>query len=155
MLAMIKSFLGASDAVDAETPSEDALVAAAAAVLVEAALTDGTFDDEERTAIIDVLSGEFELAPEDAADLIDKAAADPEHANKLYAATRTIRDEFDEDQRIEMMVMLWRVAYADGILHDYEANLVRRVAGLLYVKDQDSGRARKIALQQLDMHDNV
>ncbi len=153
MLAKIKSFLGtANQAVDED--QGDPLTAAAAAVLVEAAMTDGTFGDDERTAIIDVLSVEFDMSPDDAADLIDEAAADPEHANKLYAATRTIRDEFDEEQRIDMMVMLWRVAYADGVLHDYEANLVRRVAGLLYVKDQDSGRARKIALQQLDIHDN-
>ena len=34
------------------------------------------------------------------------------------------------------------VAYADGQLHDYEASLLRRVAGLLYVSDRDSGEAR-------------
>jgi uncharacterized tellurite resistance protein B-like protein len=39
--------------------------------------------------------------------------------------------------------MLWEVAYADGNVDDYEANLVRRVAGLLYVPDRDSGAARK------------
>lgn len=154
MLNKIKTFLSGAD-VAPDDQNDESLAAAAAAVLVEAALTDGTFDDDERRTIIDVLSGEFELPETDAAELIDAVAADPEHANKLYAATRTIRDEFDEEQRIDMMIMLWRVAYADGVLHDYEANLVRRVAGLLYVKDQDNGRARKIALNQLDMQDQV
>ena len=39
--------------------------------------------------------------------------------------------------------MLWEVVYADGELHDYEASLLRRVSGLLYVSDWDSGEARK------------
>ena len=39
--------------------------------------------------------------------------------------------------------MLWDVVLADGVLHDYEANLMRRIAGLLYVSDQQSGAARQ------------
>ena len=44
--------------------------------------------------------------------------------------------------------MLWTVALADGVIHDYEANLVRRVCGLLYVSDRESGEARKRAQAQ-------
>jgi uncharacterized tellurite resistance protein B-like protein len=47
--------------------------------------------------------------------------------------------------------MLWQVAYADGVLHDYEANLMRRLAGLLYVSDQESGEARKRAQRALGL----
>ena len=47
--------------------------------------------------------------------------------------------------------MLWEVAYADGELHDYEANLMRRVTGLLFVSDQESGEARKRALERLGL----
>ena len=42
--------------------------------------------------------------------------------------------------------MLWEVAYADGSLHDYEASLLRRVAGLLYVSDRETGEARQRVL---------
>ena len=45
--------------------------------------------------------------------------------------------------------MLWEVAYADGALHDYESNLMRRLAGLLHVSDRDSGEARKRAIERL------
>jgi uncharacterized tellurite resistance protein B-like protein len=45
--------------------------------------------------------------------------------------------------------MLWEVAYADGVVHPYESNLVRRVAGLLYVTDHDSGAARKRVVERL------
>ena len=48
-----------------------------------------------------------------------------------------------------MIEMLWDVACADGVIHDFEANLVRRVAGLIHVSDRDSGAARKRALARM------
>ena len=155
MFDLIKAFLDGRDAPDEGVNNDDALADAAAAVLVEAALLDGNVDDAERQIIVDILHDRFELAAEDADALITGIVEDPHHANRVYAATKTIRDSFSEEQRIEIMEMLWRVAYADGTLHDYEANLVRRTAGLLYVPDQESGRARKRALKRLGLEDSV
>ena len=45
--------------------------------------------------------------------------------------------------------MVWRVVLADGELHEYESQLMRRLAGLLYVDDIDSGRAAKRARARL------
>ena len=50
---------------------------------------------------------------------------------------------------VMLMEMLWEVVYADGELHDYEANLLRRTAGLLHVSDQESGAARKRVLARM------
>ena len=44
-----------------------------------------------------------------------------------------------------LVELLWRVVLADGVVDDYEANLLRRVAGLIHVTDQDAGAARKRA----------
>ena len=49
------------------------------------------------------------------------------------------------------MEMLWEVAYADGTLHDYEANLLRRLTALIHVTDRESGQARKRALAKLGL----
>jgi uncharacterized tellurite resistance protein B-like protein len=152
MLSIIKSFLNGSDA--APEPTEggaDAMAAAAVAVLVETALLDGDFDQRERDAIHSILVDRFGLSADDAATLIDDAVAGGEDVNRMYAATRMIREEFSDAERIDVMEMLWEVAYADGTLHDYEANLVRRVAGLLYVRDRDSGQARKRVLARLGL----
>ena len=46
------------------------------------------------------------------------------------------------EERVGILELLWEVVYADGTLHDYEASLLRRVAGLLYVSDRESGEAR-------------
>ncbi len=49
--------------------------------------------------------------------------------------------------------MLWEVAYADGILHDYEANLLRRIGGLIYVSDRERGAARRRVVARLGLAD--
>jgi len=152
MLSIIKSFLNGSDAApQSHDEGTDAMAAAAVAVLVEAALLDGDFDQRERDAIHAILVDRFGLSADDATGLIDDAVDGHEDANRVYAATRLIREDFSEAERIDVMEMLWEVAYADGTLHDYEANLVRRVAGLLYVRDRDSGIARKRVLERLGL----
>jgi len=153
MLARIKAFLNGVDGRAARAAGDDGLTEAAVAVFVESALMDGVFHDAERRTIIAILVERFELSADDANALVDAALAETDGANRMFKATQIIRDGFSEEQRIDMMEMLWQVAYADGVLDDYEANLVRRVAGLLYVKDQDSGGARKRALKRLGLED--
>ena len=63
--------------------------------------------------------------------------------------TRAVNDGFAPEDRIQVIEMLWEVVYADGELHDYEASLLRRITGLLYVSDRDSGEARKRVLARL------
>ena len=50
-----------------------------------------------------------------------------------------------------MMEMLWHVVYADGEVHDHEAALMRRLAGLLYVSDQESGTLRRRVRDKLGL----
>ena len=152
MLAKIKSFLiGEGEGENTPDTTNDGVAAAAVAVFVEAAQLDGDFDETERRVIFNILIERFQLSSEDAEALINDALREHDSPNKVYAATRLIRDLFTDEERIDVMEMLWEVAYADGEVHDYEANLVRRVAGLLYVQDRDSGRARKRVLERLNL----
>lgn len=155
MLAKIKSFLSGGDEGES-TPdaNDDGVAAAAVAVFVEAAQLDGDFDEDERRVIGNILTERFQLSAEDAEALINDALREHDSPNKVYAATRLIRDVFSDEERIDVLEMLWEVAYADGEVHDYEANLVRRVAGLLYVQDRDSGRARKRVLKRLNLDES-
>ncbi len=152
MLAKLRIFLlergGQATAADGRH-SDDELHLAAAALMVEAARLDGAFDEEERAHIGAILRQRFELDDESVAALIDAAVGAVDAIPEIYGFTRTIRDNFTHDERVAMMQMLWEVAYADGELHDYEASLLRQVAGLLYVTDQESGAARKRARERL------
>jgi uncharacterized tellurite resistance protein B-like protein len=119
---------------------------AAAALMVEAATMDDTFDDAERERIAGLVETRFGLRREEALDLVAEAERAASASVEWHGFTRAIKEGFDHAERVELIEMLWEVAYADGELHDYEASLLRRVAGLLYVSDRDSGEARKRVL---------
>lgn len=131
----------------------DELHLAAASLLVEAACHDMHFDEAERTKIETLVQARFGLSAEESATLIEAAEREVDGAVQLLHFTRAIKDRFSHEERVEMVEMLWEVVYADGVLHDYEANLMRRIGGLLYVTDQERGAARKRVLARLNTAD--
>ncbi len=130
---------------------DKSLRAAAAALLIEAALMDGNFDADERTTIARLLGESFEMDAAGVEALIRDAEVVVGQSVELYGFTRTLKDGLDQPDRVRIIEMLWEVAYADGVIHDYEANLVRRACGLLHVTDQDGGAARKRVRERLDI----
>ena len=141
---------GAPQARDAGHSHEELRIAAAA-LMVEAAQLDDTFDARERNKIRELVAERFELGPEESDSLIETAEARVAESSQLHGFTRVVKAAFSQDERIELMEMLWQVVYADGELHHYEANLMRRLAGLLQVSDRDAGTARKRARERLDV----
>ena len=121
---------------------------AAAALLVEAAVMDEEFDERERETIKSLAAGRFGLSAAECERLIAEAEGAVAESHQLYQFTRVVNDSFAPEERVELVEMLWEVVYADGKLHDFEANLLRRLSGLLYVSDRDSGLARKRVLER-------
>ena len=110
---------------------------------------DGDFDGDERDAICAALGTHFGLDHAEADTLIEEAEAAHHEATDLHRFTRTINDRYDHEDRLAVMEMLWEVVYADGRLHAYEANLIRRVGGLLHITDRERGEARKRVLARV------
>ncbi len=153
MFASIKAFICGSEDKKSSTGhnGESELRLATAALLVEAASLDGNFDDAERKSITSLLAGHFGLAVEEVEELIEEAKNMVEESTQLYSITRVIKDRFDHEGRLRIIEMLWEVVYADGRLDDFESNMMRRVAGLIYISDRESGEMRKRVLQRLDL----
>ena len=124
---------------------------AAAALMVEAATMDDTFDRDERVRIGQLIRDRFGLSAAEAEDLIAEAERAASASVEWHGFTSAIKEGFDHAERVELIEMLWDVAYADRQLHDYEASLLRRIAGLLYVSDRESGEARKRVLARRGM----
>lgn len=137
-----------------ETAPVDELQLAVAALLIEAACMDGDFGPEERETIRTLLTGHFGLDTAETDALLDEGEREIERAGELWRFARTVKDRYDEEERVRMLEMLWEVAYADGTLHDFEANLLRRITGLLYVPDQLSGAARQRVMERLGIAGN-
>ena len=85
----------------------------------------------------------FELSSSDLETVLEDARAAEAESAQILRFTRDIKDNCSHKERVAMIEMLWEVVFADGKEHAFEANLVRRVTGLIYVTDQESGSARK------------
>ena len=124
--------------------------AAACALLVDAASIDGDFDLAERNTIAALLVYIFGLDTGEVEALIEEALARVSKSVDHYGFTRQVKEAYNHDARVDLIEMLWQVAYADGVVDDFEANLMRRLAGLLHVSDRESGDARKRVVERLD-----
>ncbi|MDA0785218.1 MAG: TerB family tellurite resistance protein [Proteobacteria bacterium] len=132
----------------ARSHDPDELQLAAAALLVEAARMDDDYDADERALIGQLLRDRFDLDALDAEALLVAADAATVDLVEVYGFARQVKDAFEHEERVQMIEMLWEVVCADGEIHDHEANLLRRVAGLIYVSDRESGDARKRVLDR-------
>lgn len=152
MLARLKAFMNRLEAGGGPSAApKDELATTVAVLLARAATLDGTFEAEERAVVAEHLCTRFAVPREEIERTLDEAATSADQMVDLYGLTRTAKNRLDEEGRIELLEALWEVVYADGELHDYEAQLMRRLAGLLYVSDRESGEARKRALAKLGL----
>lgn len=126
----------------------DELQLAAAALLVHAACVDTTFDDSERAKILEIVKTRLELGSDEATALLEAAEHAVDNSVQILGFTRTIKDKYGYDERVRLMEMLWDVVYADGRVDEFEAQLMRRIAGLIYVTDRDSGTARRRVVER-------
>ncbi len=118
---------------------------ATAALLVEAALMDGCFDEQERETVTHLLAKRFALPAGDAGNLLATAEARHGKADAVFKFTLEARNAFSEEEREGLLEMLWSTILSDGTVHIFEDNLMRRIAGLLHVPDRAAGEARKRA----------
>ncbi|MAB13986.1 TerB family tellurite resistance protein [Parvibaculum sp.] len=149
MIEKLKSFLQGAPS-EAEDKSDE-LQIAVVALLIRAATTDAKFGEEERAAIRRIALQSFSLEEKDLDHLIGEAENAENETMDLHRWVQTIKKAYDEEERIGLIEKMWEVVYADGVLDDYEANLLRRVAGLIYVPDRASGQARQRVLARLGL----
>ena len=105
---------------------------AVAALLLEAAVAvDGLFDERERAIVGRLLEQCFHLSHEDAQQLLGAAQQRIDGSAQLFGFTRAINRTLARERKVEVIEMLWEVAYADGQLDPLEDSLLRRIGGLI------------------------
>jgi uncharacterized tellurite resistance protein B-like protein len=122
---------------------------AAAALLVRASVIDGKIDASERRKIKTLLQERFELEGEDARSLLVEAVLREHESVDLYRFTSVLCRQLDQDGRKRIVEMLWEVVMADGLVHEFESNLVWRTAELLGVSTRDRVTLRKMVEKRM------
>jgi uncharacterized tellurite resistance protein B-like protein len=117
----------------AQAGKEQTLQLATAALLMEVAGADHHIDDDERRVIRRIVTDVYGLSEEQAATILREAEKRADDLTCLHPFTRLLNDECSLDERVEIVRLLWEVAFVDGRIDAHEEHLVRRVADLLYV----------------------
>ena len=112
------------------------------ALLISTAKYDGNFDDSEKIEIQKLIESYFSLSSQNTDDLFKAAEKIESEANDLHQFTRSLNEVLNEEEKLKIMELIWKIVMADGIIDNYEENLVRRLSGLLYLQDKDIGNMK-------------
>ena len=117
-------------------------------LMIEAASIDGHIDQQEVNKISKVLIDIFHEEPSAVEAELKKCLDELEEHKPLHSFTSQINQSFSNEKKIILLEILWEIIFEDGKLHDFESNLIRRLAGLLYISDVNCGNAKKRALKK-------
>ena len=117
----------------AETDRGEAIRLATAVLMADVARADYDFDEDEFTTLLDLIQIHFGLSAEDATQLANEASEVAEDLVSVHEFTSLLHKNLSEEEKSEVVALLWRIAYADGSLDKYEDSLVLKISDLLYV----------------------
>ncbi|WP_068545867.1 TerB family tellurite resistance protein [Thalassotalea crassostreae] len=106
---------------------------ATAVLLFEVMRADQKFEPEEKQQIVSLLQQHFELDKAEVLDILALAEDESHHANDFYQYTSMINNNYSLEDRIKIVGLLWKVAYADGHLDVIEEHIIRKIAELLHL----------------------
>ena len=120
-----------------EYKEEDNFLIKIASLLIHAAKIDENYTEEEEKIIKDTLV-QLGSNSESINELIEKAKAMEENSTQILDFTREVKN-LKEDEKIKIVEALWKIIYSNKDADMYETNLMRRLAGLLYIDNKVMG----------------
>jgi len=118
-------------------------------LMIEAANTDGNVSQDEVNKISLVLTEIFKEDPLDVKKVLTKTLKNKDEPTSLQFFTYKINKSFDIEKKLLLIETLWEIILADGKIHDFESNLIRRLAGLFYISDVSCANAKRKALEKI------
>ena len=146
MINLLKNILNQKNSKDDERGNKN--LELICGLMIEAAFTDGKIEESELKKIKFSLVNVFGEDLEEVDLVLDEAIKNKNNSKSLHYYTSYINKNFDDDKKLLLIEALWEIVLSDGEIHDFESNLIRRLAGLLYISDVKSGNARKRALNK-------
>jgi len=133
MIDLVKQFFGKSarDAPkDQEQGTSHDIRIATCALLLEMSNIDGEFSESERENIISILKDDYQLSDEHLTALLEVSNDKLERSTDLWRFASLINQNYSIEEKVRVIEMTWRVAYADGNLDKHEDYLAHKLAKL-------------------------
>ena len=111
-----------------------------AALLIHAAKIDEIYSEKEKKIIISFIKNNTEDSSE-IEKIINEAEKLEANSNQLLDYTKIIKDS-PSKTKSEIIEELWKILISDDNVDLYESNLMRRICGLIYFSDKESGEIK-------------
>jgi uncharacterized tellurite resistance protein B-like protein len=107
------------------------------ALMVEVMAADHDFNSEEELKLKEILLNRFEIPENEIKKISEQMKKRADDATSLYEYTSLINENFNREEKLDLIRNLWAIAFADKILDRYEDSVIRRVCELTYVSHSD------------------
>ncbi len=116
-----------------------------ASLLHEATRVDLAEAEVERVVAEMALADLFGLSADECAAVLAEGRSRAQQMTSYFGPVAVIKRDLGQPERVRLIEHLWRIAYADGPLDQYEDHYVRKIGHLLYVSNTDIMMARNRA----------
>jgi len=131
MLGVFKNLFDGSKKEQSPEDKELKLKVSTCVILLEAATADSNFSPEEQEKIIQILKSRFQMDDESVKELIDKSTVERENTTDLWYFTNLINENLDNEEKYNLMELVWEVIYSDGTLDNFENYIARKLLNML------------------------
>ena len=141
---MFEKFTSLFEKADIKEENEfDSTQLAVTSLMITTAKHDGVFDEIEKEEILKLLNNYYKLTDESLINLFEISDSMVDNASDIHQFTSKINSSLDDEEKLAIIEMLWKIIIADGRIDDYENALVRKLSGLLYIDDFKVGEIKK------------
>ena len=110
------------------------------ALLVHAAKIDEIYSEKEKNIILNFIKNNIE-DKKSVEEVLKESEKLEENSNQLLNFTKIIKESSLELKR-GIVEQLWKILISDNNVDLYESNLMRRICGLIYFSDKESGEIK-------------
>ena len=112
-------------------PTQHDIRVATCALFVEIARIDEKFTRKEMETVLSIIMERYNLSRELADALVKESEKELENSVDLWQFARMINENYTNDEKLEIVDLLWRIVYVDGKMDDYEHYLMNKLKHLL------------------------
>ena len=134
--------------IEEESEQFDTIQIAISTLMIQTAVYDGIFDEQEKSKILELIKKYFNFNEDQKLALFKIAIKVNDDSNDMQQFTRVLNDNLSEEEKLNIIEMLWKIIISDGHIDDYENTLIRKISGLLYISDRDVGQIKKELITQ-------
>jgi len=134
MLGIFKKVFNGSKSEESALSAEQRelrLRTATCVILLEAATADHNFSTEEERKVLDILKTRYNMTDKAVEELIEKSEREREHSTDLWYFTNQINENMDNEEKYQLMELVWEVIYSDGTLDEFENYVAHKLQNML------------------------